>query len=148
MLFQHTVKLILSGKKTQTRRVIKSSEIAVRGRNNQIEAVVVNGRDKWRVGKTYAVQPSRGKEQVARIKLIAINSERISRITTSDAHAEGFKSRHEFFKVWCKIHGEDGVNMRAWVLKFEVVNATKQADELSQPPQKHDRRIREPANAY
>ena len=120
MLFQHTLKLILSKRKKQTRRLIKLDEIAIRGRNNRIEAVVVNGRDKWRVGKTYAVQPSRGKGQVARIRLVAINSERLSRISTEDAHAEGFANRQEFFSKWCEIHGDDSLNSRVWILKFEV----------------------------
>jgi hypothetical protein len=136
MLFQHTLKLVLSEQKKQTRRIIKPDEIAVRGRNNQIQAVIVNGRAKWRIDKIYAVQPSRGKEQVARIRLVAINSEKVMHISTQDAKAEGLANRQEFLRLWRKIHGEDSLNLRVWVLKFELVDIQLEAAEFvsTKPP--------------
>ncbi len=121
MIFQYTIEQVLDGSKTQTRRVIKNGEQAVRTRYNQIEAVVHNGRDKWRVGSTYAVQPGRGHSQMARICLVKINSEAVSRISTAAARAEGFCNRQEFLQTWRDIHGDSANDRRVWVLTFELV---------------------------
>ncbi len=128
MIFQHTLNPVLEKRKNQTRRVIKPNEIALRGRNNKIEAVACNGREKWRIGKTYAVQPARGKGQVAQIRLIAINSEQVTRISTADAIAEGFASRQEFFATWRAIHGDHSFDLRVWVLKFELIRINVNMD--------------------
>ena len=122
MIFQYTLDQILCAQKTQTRRVIRTGETAVRGRYNRIEAVLHNDRVKWRVGQTYAVQPARGAAQVARIALVQINSEHIMRISTADATAEGFSSRLGFLATWQRIHGLDSMDCRVWVLKFELVD--------------------------
>lgn len=121
MIFQHTLPQVLYGNKTQTRRIIDTDEVAIRGRYNQIEAVLHNGRTKWCVGKTYAVQPGRGEGQVARIKLTKINSEQITRISSRDALAEGFSNRQIFLQTWQSIHGENSFNLRVWVLTFELI---------------------------
>ncbi len=121
MIFQHTYQLILDEKKTQTRRLVRENEVAVRGRNNRIDRVQINGRDKWRIGTTYAVQKGRSKPQIARIELIAINSQLVQNISTQDALAEGFNSRAEFFVMWRRIHGESLSLQRVWVLHFVLV---------------------------
>lgn len=121
MIFQYTLEQVLSQRKTQTRRVIRKGELAIRGRYNRIVAVQSNNRTKWQVGKTYAVQPGRGKSQVARICLERINSEYVTRISTADALAEGFKNRQDFLETWCQIHGTDALGVRVWVLTFKTV---------------------------
>ncbi|MCA9914379.1 MAG: hypothetical protein KC496_13585 [Anaerolineae bacterium] len=121
MIFQHTLAQVLQQQKTQTRRIIHPHETAIRGKYNRIESVLSNDRVKWQVGKTYAVQPGRGKSQVARICIEKINSEQITRISTKDAIAEGFESRHAFLETWQAIHGADAMNVRVWVLTFRVV---------------------------
>lgn len=121
MIFQHTIDKLLAGNKTQTRRVMKPNEVAIRGRYNKILAISINERDKWRVGQTYAVQPARGKSQVARIKIIAINSQCVHYINHHDAIAEGFANRHEFLETWATIHGADSLRTNVWILKFELV---------------------------
>ena len=120
MIFQHTINQVLECRKTQTRRVIKAKEVAIRGRYNQIIEVVQNGRTKWRVGQTYAVQPGRGKPQVARIRINKINSEHITRISSKDAIAEGFADRREFLATWKTIHIDKAMDLRVWVVTFEV----------------------------
>ena len=122
MIFQHTLEQTLAGDKTQTRRVIHEGDTAIRARYNRIAAVVTNGRTKWHVGKTYAVQPGRGKPSVARIKILQINSEYVTRISTQAAQAEGFSSRGEFLDTWKRIHGEASLGCRVWVLRFELVS--------------------------
>lgn len=121
MIFQHTLTDILLQNKTQTRRIIKSNETAIRTRHNQIKTVLHNKRIKWHVGQSYSVQPGRGKAGVARIRLTRINSQFITRISTSDAIAEGFASRQDFMQMWKKIHGENAFNTRVWVLSFELI---------------------------
>ncbi len=91
----------------------------MRGRYNKITAVIHNGRKKWVVGRTYAVQPGRGQLQVARIRVTGLNSEYVTRIRTPDAIAEGFESRADFLNTWIDIHGEDGLDCRVWVVTFE-----------------------------
>lgn len=120
MIFQYTWPAVVNETKSITRRVVKSKETAVRGRYNRIEAILCNGRTKWEVGKTYAVQPGRGKQQIARIRLTRIRSENVTRISTSDAIAEGFQSRQDFLKTWLQIHGSGGFDRRVWVLEFEL----------------------------
>jgi hypothetical protein len=120
MIFQHTLEQVLNQQKSQTRRVIKPGEYAVRTRYNKILAVH-NGRTKWEVGRTYAVQPKRGSSSVARIQITQINSAIITRIRTEDAIAEGFLDRQEFLRTWQNIHGENSFSLRVWVLHFELV---------------------------
>ncbi len=120
MLFQYTWTFVVQEEKTQTRRLVKPGEVARRGRYNRIEAIVTNGRVKWQVGKTYAVQPGRGQAQIARIVLTRIRSECLSRISTADAIAEGFGNRRDFLNAWQHIHGPGSVNLRVWVLEFKL----------------------------
>ena len=124
MIFQHTLTNILLQNKTQTRRIIKPDETVIRGRYNKVEAVLKNNRTKWIVGNTYAVQPGRGKSEVARILITKINSEHILRISTTSALNEGFYSRQDFLKTWKEIHGDDAFNLRVWVLTFELIGYT------------------------
>src|SRR5215207_1551292 len=120
MIFQHTWPLILSGIKTQTRRLTNAKDQEIRGRYNRIEAVLSNGRVKWRVGKLYAVQIGRGKSQIARIEITSINSEIVSRITNAGAIKEGFQSRNEFFELWKTMHGVESLKSRVWVVTFQL----------------------------
>lgn len=121
MIFQHTWPQILSGSKVQTRRVIRADEQAVRGLYNKIVAVMQGDRAKWQVGNEYAVQPGRGRAQIARIRVLRINSEYITRISLHDALQEGFASRQDFFRTWQQIHGAQGLGLRVWVIRFELV---------------------------
>ncbi len=121
MIFQYTWQSILDEKKTQTRRVIAANEIAIRAKHNQIMAVISNGRLKWKVGQTYAVQIGRGKPEIARIQITRINSEQVTRISSADAKAEGFNSRQEFINIWKQIHGEDSLHQKIWIVNFELV---------------------------
>jgi len=120
MIFQHTLAQVIQQRKQQTRRVISPGEVAVRGRYNKIIAVTHNGRKKWVVGRTYAVQPGRGQAQVARIRITGLNSEYVTRIRTQDAIAEGFDSRADFLQTWTEIHGQGGLSCRVWVVQFEL----------------------------
>jgi hypothetical protein len=121
MIFQHTLDLVLAGTKNATSRLVKPGETALYGDNGQIEAVTHNGRDKYRVGKTYSVQPGRAKPAVGRIKLVGIKQQRVSETSTVEAAMEGFASREAFFETWRTIHGADKLNANVWLLTFELV---------------------------
>jgi hypothetical protein len=120
VIYQYTWAKVIARQKTQTRRIVKPNESAIRGRYNKITSVVSGGRTKWRAGGSYAVQSGCGKEQIARVRLTRIRSERLSRISQADAQAEGFASRQEFLQTWAAIHGPDSREVRVWVLEFEL----------------------------
>ncbi len=121
MIFQYTWPQVVTGRKTATRRIIGADEQAVRGRYNRIVAVKHGGRVKWRVGATYAVQPGRGRKQIARIRLTRITRQKLPRISTREARAEGFADRAHFLRTWRQIHGPHNMDRRVWVLEFELV---------------------------
>lgn len=120
MIFQYTLELLLSGRKTQTCRLTKPGETPVFGNDGAIVAVTAGGRDKYRVGKTYAVQPARTAAAVARIRLIGIERKRIQEISDAEALAEGYDTREQFFAVWRGVHGEKKLNAEVWALRFEL----------------------------
>src|SRR5690606_26680202 len=94
------------GRKTQMRRVVKSGEEL---RQWDVDTPMVYyvddgwcghegpgpacypGRVKWVVGRTYAVQPGRGKPAVARIRITDIRQERLQDISWNDLEAEGYE---------------------------------------------------------
>ncbi len=81
-----------------------------------------NGRDKYRVGSSYAVQPARTQPAVARIRLLAIQHKNVAEITDAEAQVEGYATRDQFFEVWRQVHGEKQFHADVWVLKFELVS--------------------------
>lgn len=116
MIFQHTWEKVLSGEKTQTRRLIKSGCHEYRSGWDVIRATVdergLTHTKLWTVGHTYAVQPGRGKAAVARIRITDIRLEDVRCISVDDLKAEGFarpfnqnsESRWDFLKVWTQMH--------------------------------------------
>lgn len=125
MIFQYTYQYILGGSKTQTRRVAKPEETAVYAEDSTIEAVLHKGRTKYRVGKTYAVQPARTKPALARIQLQALKHEVVTDISLADAIAEGYADVDGFLQSWRTIHGEKAMSAQVWVLVFSVVEVEK-----------------------
>lgn len=121
MIFQYTWQQVVAGAKTATRRLIREADAAVYGPAGDIVAVTHNGRVKWRVGATYAVQPGRGQPQIARIRLLSIARQRLTDCTRQDAVAEGFPDRQAFFAAWQDIHGAASLDQEVWVLAFALV---------------------------
>lgn len=118
MLFRPDLaQLILEGRKTQTRRIVKDGDFPYT-LSRTTKAVTRHGRLIWKVNDgtvdwlskvgvgenygsrgggcaiyrqpTYAVQPGRGKPAIARIRFTAIRSENLGDITAADMIAEGF----------------------------------------------------------
>lgn len=122
MIFAHTLDKILCGEKRQTRRLVKPGEQLI---TSVDKVAVVAKRTVYEVGKTYAVQPNRGKKAVARILLTGLQREKVRDISSADAIAEGFLSRDEFLKTWRSIHGAKAdLEHEVWVLEFELHTLT------------------------
>lgn len=109
---------IIDGSKTQTRRLVKEGE-KITVESNRIMTVwnSKNGKTKWQVGKTYAIQSGIGKacyeycplcfelknkpcnrfpecnDKKLRIRITSIKKERLLDITEEDAGKEGFKAK-------------------------------------------------------
>jgi hypothetical protein len=82
--------LVLAGRKTQTRRLVKDSDAGV---------------CRYRPGHTYAVQSRRGGPSRGRIEILSAEEQLLGDITFEDARAEGFRSREEFFAHWAEERG-------------------------------------------
>ena len=138
---------VLNGEKTQTRRIKKDNERLLSGHPDLPDEVVQRVDDpryevvKWQVGRTYAVQPGRGKKAVGRFKLLTIREERVQDISAGDVAAEGWpdapdseyiwtpdvfriKEGFEWFQgLWDSINKKPGThwvdNPPVWVLEFQ-----------------------------
>lgn len=108
MIFAHTYKWILdksphTGKrKSQTRRTAKSLT------------------PRYRVGKTYAIQPGRGKLAVGRIRILSARLHVLEDISDADVRAEGFANREEFLKAYQNINAHQYGRV-CWAYEFELV---------------------------
>lgn len=133
MLFKpELIEKILKGEKTQTRRIKKPGERLTKYPDGRKVAVVgalpdVTRHIKWVVGQTYAIQPGRGKEGVARLRVLDIRVEVARDISESDAIAEGFSGVAEFLEVFERINGKGALDKEVYVLTFELVEAPKNA---------------------
>lgn len=88
MIFQPTLaRAVADGRKTQTRRPVRNDKPC-----------------RYKVGHDYAVQPGRGKEQIARLKVLEVREEPVGAITHPDAKAEGFRNVAAFKAYWVRIH--------------------------------------------
>jgi len=117
MIFAHTFDKIVQGEKWQTRRLVKQDEKF----DKECQRVMRMGkRIVYEVGKSYAVQPNRGKKAIARILLTKIRCDPVEAISEADAVAEGFSSRKAFIQTWYSIHGKTAnLGQLVWVLEFE-----------------------------
>ena len=134
MIFQHTIDKVMSGEKWQTRRLVMQrltedygyKQLYYGGDNLVTDGEVWRSPEKlgqrrkgfclYKVGKTYPIQPGRGKKAVGRIELVNIRREDVRRISRTDAQAEGFASVNEFLELWVKMHDKDAELKRYDVL--------------------------------
>lgn len=104
MIFRlELARLIAQGKKTQTRRRVKSGESKCR----------------YVEGRAYTIQTGRGKPGNGQITITAVRQERASDITLHDAKREGFRTTSEFLEYWDQLHGEGFRDALVWVISFE-----------------------------
>ncbi|MFN8454021.1 MAG: hypothetical protein U0401_04990 [Anaerolineae bacterium] len=144
MLFQHTWRFVVSGQKTQTRRLAQEGDQAVYEDNNPNRPIsqVIRTADAgvpkllYQVGKTYSVQPGIAKKTVGQIRLTAIRRERLQDLSEADALQEmpgasaqppdagaGQQARQAFQELWATMYKTPGSrwedNPEVWVLEFE-----------------------------
>ena len=106
MIFQYTLDKVLSGRKTQTRRVRRPGSQA-----------------RWKIGHSYAVQPTRTARSVARIVVTGVRHEKLGKITQAGARAEGFPSVAAFARVWTEVHGAFDPQTEVWVVSFRLADS-------------------------
>ena len=87
-----------------------------------IVSVERNRRLLYEVGRTYAVQPGRGKHALGRIRLRAIRREPAQDISEGDARAEGVASPAAFREIWIELYGRDALERLCYVLVIERVS--------------------------
>lgn len=132
--------------KTQIRRRVKSGDDYHHTVLSPMKVRRLGGKLRWQVGNIYAIQPGRGKQAIARFRLLDIKLEDVRNISLKDARAEGYKNEIEFWRVWCGFHDPKGIGelenlattsmvglitgwestrpancYQAWVLTFEVI---------------------------
>lgn len=145
MIFQHTWEKVLTGEKTQTRRLVKPNELLFsefsettpqRESVGRVSIRMLAGHPlpefntKWEVGKTYAVQPARTLKAVTRIRITEIQREPLQVITPEDARREGIPDDaaypvRRYAALWDFINHQKGTRWAddpmVWVLSFELV---------------------------
>jgi hypothetical protein len=143
MLFLHTWKYVISGQKTQNRRLVQEGDYALVDEADPDRPIlkVIRTADAgvpkplYEVGKTYSVQPGLAKKTVGNIKLTAIRRERLQDLTEAEilkelpitSMAEGVSDTQwalrTFMATWNIINSEPGTrwedNPEVWVLEFE-----------------------------
>lgn len=143
---RHAAK-VLAREKTQTRRPVKDGdETVVRGAGD-IVAVLNDGRPRYRVAHTYALQVmqtriepytqerTRALQTIGAIKITGIRRELLDAITDKDLKAEGWEKRDDLFNYWHDVYGggpatvgvatgdpdvDDPEAVEVWVLDFEL----------------------------
>lgn len=132
MIFSRTLKQVLGGTKTQTRRLcyLADSLGFVTDDGVKRKAVLDNShpsraRTRWAVGRTYAVQPERCHAARGRIEVIDLRREEDpTQISEADARAEGFADRAAFLASWTVLHRKKPVQP-VWVITFRLVARLK-----------------------
>lgn len=124
MLFKpEMIDALRNGSKTETRRVLKPGELLLADnidnavspdqyiasyQNWTVDTVCHHGAYKWRVGRTYAIQPGYGNNGIGFFTMSFIRIERLHQITEAGAVAEGVSSLQEYQDLWVQINGRKG----------------------------------------
>jgi hypothetical protein len=98
--------LVVTGRKTETRRKVREGELC-----------------RYKVGRTYAVQPGRTKHGIGRIRVTEMCRERLGDIDVSGARREGFPTVGWFFDYWRRLHGGVDPEQEVWVIRFVMEQA-------------------------
>lgn len=100
---------ISEGKKTMTRRPVKSGETYCR----------------YEANRAYAIQPAGGHSK-DRLTVIEVRQEKLGEITLKDAKREGHRSTAAFVAVWLDEHGIYAADLPVWVISFARGDLTDQ----------------------
>ena len=117
---RHSADLVVLRIKTQTWRLLTEADELIR-QDGEVVEVTRNGRRRFRVGQTYAVQPGRGKRSIGRIRLLWIIHRKPFDLRMDDLLAEGFTNGHAFYEAIENYYGPDARFMQGVSLVFELV---------------------------
>jgi hypothetical protein len=127
MIFQYTADLVMSGRKTVTRRRKAPDDVLMSGkygigiyRPSNAGGVRIHNA-LWLVGRDYSVQPGRGEAAIGRIRILDIAEGKPSAVSDADARLEGFETAAEFVAVYMNMHGRRALEEPCWIFTFEVV---------------------------
>lgn len=95
------IHLILSGAKTQTRRIHK------RG---------------WVIGHTYKIKDTYYCKGLGTIKITRAFKQRIGDISEADIQKEGFKTRNEFMETWRQVNGSWNPDVIVTAYEFTLIS--------------------------
>ena len=115
MFDEFTKNMIVIGKKTVTRRVV---------RNNRRPAVP---------DTIHKIKISRDSKIYGYIKIISCHKEKLKDITYSDVLREGFTSKKQYLEYFMRINNVTDLDTEVWVINFEKVrenNGGNSKDEI------------------
>ena len=98
---RHLIHLILSGAKTQTRRIHQRQ---------------------WKVGNTYKIKDTYYCKGLGTIKITRCFKQRLGDISEQDVQKEGFKTRIEFMQAWNTINGSWNPDVIVTAYEFTLVS--------------------------
>ena len=109
---------ILSGEKTQTRRVWKRSQVK-------------EGNEYWATMNRFSKDG-----RFARIKVVNLREWDGKRISTEDAWKEGFPNTQEFWQAYRSLNRDklNDPDRKQYIIDFEVTSALKTAMDISAMP--------------
>lgn len=110
MFKKELLDLVLSGRKTQTRRL--HSRLL-------------------RVGHIYAIQVSRVESTGYYIKITNVYQQRLGDVSEDEAAKEGFDNLEEFKETWIRISGSWDSEMKVVVYDFELSDPPPKQSKLS-----------------
>lgn len=89
---------------------------------------------RYKSGKTYAVQPGRGKKAIGRIRVLSVRAELMTDLDDDEARLEGFKNTREFTAKWLEIYGKGSWLDIVWRIEFTLVLPANLAPSASSLP--------------
>lgn len=131
--------LVISGRKTQTRRLWKPTWQHGSPDGWPIVAIINNGRVQYAFGRLLPIIPKRAQPairidgEIARVCVVALRRERLQEITEADAIAEGVNSVAEYRELWTAINGKTkgarwDDNPYVAVISFKMAETVKQLE--------------------
>ena len=94
------------------------------GRKTQVRRVKTAATCRYVAGKSYAVQPGRGRESICRITVTDVRQEPLGAIGLRDARREGFVTTQDFFDHWEAQYGRVDRGVLVWVISFQLGDQT------------------------